>query len=114
MTATESIKFNINHWKVRINERRHNRMKLQVNLRKDEAEAFKNFMTMCKPDEVNETDFIKTLFYMGIEAANNRLAQMVQDYAKENKDELAASGITVIEEEDGVRLAETETLAEEE
>lgn len=89
-------------------------MKLQVNLSKEESEAFKNFMEMCKPQEVSELDFVKTLFYMGIEAANTKLAAMVQDYAKENKDELAASGITVIEEEDGVRLAETEALATEE
>jgi hypothetical protein len=44
---------------------------------------------------------------MGIEAANQRLAEMVQDYAKLNKEELAASGITVIEEDGGVRLEET-------
>ena len=112
--AAESIKFNIEDWKVRISERRNNRMKLQINLRKDEAEAFKNFQEMCKPQEVSDIDFIKTIFYMGIEAANARLAEMVQDYAKENKEELAASGITVIEEEDGVRLAETEALADEE
>ena len=36
---------------------------------------------------------------------------MVQKYAAENKDELAASGITVIEDEDGeIKLAETESL----
>lgn len=82
-------------------------MKIQVNLSKEEAEAFKNFQEMCKPQEVPETDFVKTLFYMGIEAANQRLAEMVQDYAKLNKEELAASGITVIEEDGGVRLEET-------
>jgi hypothetical protein len=83
-------------------------MKLQINLKKDEAEAFKNFTEMCKPGDVSDSDFIKTLFYMGIEAANARLADMVQEYAKENKEDLASSGITVIEEEDGVRLEETQ------
>jgi hypothetical protein len=114
MATTESIKFNTSNWKVRINERRNNRMKLQVNLSKEESEAFKNFTEMCKPQEVSDHDFIKTLFYMGIEAANARLAEMVQDYAKLNKEELAASGITVVEEDGGVRLEETKASAEEE
>ena len=103
-----NIKLDVSQWRIRIDDRNRNRMKLQIKLSKDEATAFKNFASVCKPEEISDDDFIKTVFVTGIEALNQQLAQMVQQYASENKEELAASGITVIENEDGgVRLEET-------
>ena len=88
-------------------------MKLHINLDKDEATAFKNFSDICKPEEVANSDFMKTIFLTGIEAMNQQLADLVRKYAEENKEELAASGITVLEGEDGrVQLAETSTIEE--
>ena len=90
-------------------------MRLQINLSKDEAIAYKNFSEVCKPQDITEADFIKTVFVTGIEALNKQLAEMVQKYAKENQEELAASGITVLEGEDGeVKLASTADLLKEE
>ena len=89
-------------------------MRLQINLSKDEAIAYKNFSEVCKPQDITEADFIKTVFVTGIEALNKQLAEMVQKYAKENQEELAASGITVLEGEDGeVKLASTADLISE-
>ena len=106
-----SIKLDVSKWNIRIDQRSKNRMKLQIKLSKDEAQAYKNFADMCKPEDVPEDMFIKTVFITGFEAMNKKLAEMVQKYAAANKEELAASGITVFEDEDGeVRLAETETL----
>jgi len=86
-------------------------MKLQVKLSKDEAIAYKNFADVCKPQEITDEAFIKTVFVTGIETLNQQLSDMVQKYASENKEELAASGITVIENEDGeVRLAESAVM----
>jgi len=106
-----SIKLDVSQWRIRIDERSRNRMKLQVKLSKDEAIAYKNFAEVCKPQEITDEDFIKTVFVTGIESLNKQLSEMVQKYASENKEELAASGITVIENEDGqVRLAETAVM----
>ena len=106
-----SIKLDVSKWNIRIDQRSRNRMKLLIKLSKDEAQAYKNFADMCKPEDVPEDMFIKTVFITGFEAMNKELAEMVQKYAAANKEELAASGITVFEDEDGeVRLAETETL----
>jgi uncharacterized alpha/beta hydrolase family protein len=106
-----NIKLDVAKWRIRIDERSKNRMKLQIKLSKDEAIAFKNFADVCKPEEIADDEFIKTVFITGIEALNQQLAQMVQKYAAENKEELASSGITVLESEDGeIKLAETETL----
>ncbi len=90
-------------------------MRLQINLSKDEAVAYKNFSEVCKPEDITDADFIKTVFVTGIEALNKQLAEMVQKYAAENKDELAMSGITVIEGDDGdVKLASTADLIQQE
>ena len=106
-----SIKLDVSKWNIRIDQRSRNRMKLQIKLSKDEAQAYKNFAAMCKPEDLSEDMFIKTVFITGFEAMNKELAEMVQKYAAANKEELAASGITVFEDEDGeVRLAETETI----
>jgi uncharacterized alpha/beta hydrolase family protein len=110
-----NIKLDVSKWNIRIDERKRNRMKLQIKLSKDEAQAFKNFSDVCKPQEITDDEFIKTVFVTGIESLNQQLSEMVQRYAKENQDELAASGITVIENEGGeIKLASTaDMLAEE-
>ena len=110
-----NIKLDVSKWNIRIDERKRNRMKLQIKLSKDEAQAFKNFSDVCKPGEITDDEFIKTVFVTGIESLNQQLSDMVQKYAKENQEELASSGITVIENEDGeVKLASTaDMLAEE-
>ena len=113
-TKSEGIKFDVNTWNIKVRERRNNRMRLQINLTKDEGLAYKNFAEVCKPEDVTDADFMKTIFLTGIESMNQQLADMVRKYAEENREELAASGITVLEGEDGkIKLAETETLEKE-
>jgi hypothetical protein len=108
------IKLDVDKWKIKVRHRRNNRMRLQINLSKDEAVAYKNFSEVCKPEDITEADFIKTVFVTGIEALNKQLAEMVQKYAKENHEELASSGITVLEGDDGeIKLASTADLLEE-
>lgn len=106
-----SIKLDVDAWKIRIDERSRNRMKLQIKLSNDEAQAYKNFAEVCKPQDISDDAFMKTVFITGIEALNKQLAEMVQKYAKENVEELASSGITVLEDEDGeIKLASSEDL----
>jgi uncharacterized protein (DUF342 family) len=110
-TQNQSIKLDIQNWRLRIDERSRNRMKIQIKLSKDEAEAFKNFSQMVKPEEVSDDDFMKTVFVAGCEALNRQLQQLVQKYAVENQEELAASGITVVEGDDGqVQLMDSDKV----
>ena len=84
-------------------------MKINIKLSKDEAEAFKNFSNVVKPSEISDDDFMKTIFVTGCEALNQQLSTLVQQYAKENQEELAASGIAVVEGDDGtVQLMDAE------
>ena len=107
-----SIKFDFESWKIRVKNKRKNRMKITVNLNQEESVGWKNFAQICKPDDIPQEQFMKAVFLAGVEALNKDLAEMVKKYAKENKEELAASGITVIEGDDGdVQLADSTTLS---
>ena len=107
----DSIKFNVDTWKIKVHDRRNDRMRIQINLSKDEAQAYKNFAQLVRPNDVSDADFLKTVFLTGIEGLNRELAELVQKYALENKEELASSGITVLEGDDGtVKLADTRVL----
>ena len=77
-TLPDKIKFDFDSWDIKVTERRRNRMKLQIKLDKDQAVAFKNFSSVCKPDEVTDSDFIKTIFLTGVEAMNKELADLVK------------------------------------
>ncbi len=83
-------------------------MRLIINLDKDQSLAFKNFSKIVKPQEISDDDFLKTIFLTGVETMNDKLTQIIKQYAKDNKAELEASGISVIEGDDGdVKLQET-------
>lgn len=106
-----SIKLDIAQWGIRIDERSRGRMKLNIKLSKDEATAFKNFADVVKPEETTYDEFLKFVFLTGAEALNRELSEHVKKYASENREELATSGITVIDGEDGeVTLADTSVL----
>lgn len=61
-------------------------MKIALKLSKEEAEAFKSFMTAIKPEEVSEENFFKQIFFIGCKALDEQLRQMFE----ENKAKLEA------------------------
>ena len=85
-------------------------MKIIIKLGKEEAEAYKNFETTVRPEEVDSTTFAKSIFFNGIESMNRELTALVQKYIEENPD---ASGVMNMEGEDidssGVVEVVTET-----
>jgi len=61
-------------------------MKISMKLSKEEAEAFKTFMSIVKPEEVDEETFFKQLFFMGCRSLDDQLKSMFE----ENKAKLEA------------------------
>ena len=61
-------------------------MKISMKLSKEESEAFKTFMSIVKPEEVNEETFFKQLFFMGCRSLDDQLKSMFE----ENKAKLEA------------------------
>jgi hypothetical protein len=87
------IKLQSSDWKIKTIERSRGRMKLIVKLSKDEADGFKNWTDAIKPDTVNQDDFIKQIFFNGIEHLNMKIQQMSEQLMKEIKEKNDASGI---------------------
>ena len=104
-----SVSLNVESWKIKTRDKRNNRMRIQINLSKDEAEAVRNFKEIFGAQGVSDDQFMHHVFMMGLQALDSQLQQQFAEYVAANKEELAASGITVIENEDGgVSLVESE------
>jgi len=68
-------------------------MKLQIKMGAEETEAFNNFMKELRPDHVSVDDFVRTLFYKGVEKFQEELFEQMQQYMEEHKDEIDASAL---------------------
>ena len=123
-TATKQNKLDLDNWKIRITQKRKNRIKLQFNLDKDEALAFKNFSDMFQPllaakkglevEKYGQDQFIRDVFIQGFNAINMEFTSFMNQAISENEEELRELGAEVVHNEDGsVSLKETETSNEE-
>lgn len=77
-------------------------MKVTIKLNKDEAEGFKNWSTHVKPDELTLDDFVKQIFFNGIEYLNIKLQDVAKKIIEDKnlREQLEASGINVQSLED--------------
>jgi hypothetical protein len=91
----EEITFNPEEWNFKVTDRNRGRMKIQIKLSREEAEAFKNFTEMIKPPDADFETFVKSVFFMGIEYMNIKLSSAVKEYAEVHKEELTSSGVDV-------------------
>lgn len=91
------IKLQSSDWTIKTTERSRGRMKLTIKLSKDEAQGFKNWTSVVKPDQVAEEDFLKQIFFNGIEHLNDKLQKISEEVMRDAalKEKLAASGIEV-------------------
>ena len=86
--------FNPDGWKIKIEYRSKNRMKFQLKLNQEEAEAFKNFAGNVKPDEITMNDFVRSIFFNGVRALEEQLTSNLVKHMEDNREEYEASGIT--------------------
>tara|TARA_R110002020_G_scaffold59341_3_gene161847 strand:+ start:1790 stop:2038 length:249 start_codon:yes stop_codon:yes gene_type:complete len=80
-------------------------MKLQIKLTKEQAEAFKSFSETLKPAEADQEQWLKMIFFTGIETINAKVYEMAEEMAEEKAEGLATSGITILEDEDGLHVS---------
>ena len=84
----------MDEWKVSLHERTRNRMKIQVKLSAQEAEAIRNFLEAAKPPEVSNDTFFKALFMKGWEAYHLEIEEKYVEHIEKNKADYEASGFT--------------------
>lgn len=63
------------------------RMKVTLKFNKDEAEGFNNFCKLAKPENISQDNFVKFLFYKGVEALQKDLVKSLEDYKDKHPDE---------------------------
>jgi len=109
LESENSIQLDVRDWEIRIeNTKRKNRVKLTFKLSKEESAGFEAFMTTVKPDKLSKEDFVKVIFFNGVEALNKEFTEVAKKYAEEQAGALALDGI------DPTEVLETVTGVEEE
>jgi len=68
-------------------------MKFTIKMGRDESEAFNNFMEHLRPDNVPEEDFIRSIFYKGVERFQEELMENMKSYLEDNKEDIDASAM---------------------
>lgn len=99
MTQDLKFEFHPEEWKIKTEYRSKNRMKFQLKLNAEEAQAFTNFSNSVKPDNVEMNDFVRSIFFAGIRAIEDRLTADLVKHMEENRSDYEASGFTF--DEDG-------------
>ena len=89
-----NVKLEIDKWNIKIVDRSRNRMKLQIKLGAQEAEAFRNFSEQVKPDHASLDDFVKALFFAGIQSFEKNLQDQIVQHMEENRESFEASGFS--------------------
>ena len=87
------ISLDVASWNIKTVERKRGRMKFQLKLNKDETIGFKEFSEHLKPEGMSSEEWIRAIFYKGLEKIQTELMQGVEQYMEEHKDELDASGM---------------------
>lgn len=109
MSKDLKFAFHPEGWKIKIDYRSKNRMKFQLKLNQEEAEAFRNFANAVKPHELGMTDFVRSLFFHGIRALEQELTQNMVKHMEENRETYEASGFSF--DDDGKLVGVDEAAA---
>tara|TARA_Y100000034_G_C6887027_1_gene407395 strand:- start:261 stop:590 length:330 start_codon:yes stop_codon:yes gene_type:complete len=100
----DELILDVESWNIKLIPRKRNRMKLQIKLNKEESEAYKAFSSTVKPEGINDDQFIKSIFFYGIEALNQSFVEMVQNLAESDPEKAKELGIIQDDDEDDVEF----------
>ena len=78
---------------IKYTERTRNRLKFQIKFKEDEAVAFKNYAKIFKDPALPMDDFIRVVFFTGMEALNEQVVAKVKAEMEENSKDLEKVGI---------------------
>lgn len=91
--STTKVKVSLNNTRVKLEfkEELHKRGRMKITLKfgSDEALGFTNFCKLAKPENMSQDDFVKFLFYKGVEALQKDFAAKVEEFRLNNPDEYA-------------------------
>tara|TARA_R110000782_G_scaffold102791_5_gene190173 strand:+ start:9464 stop:9826 length:363 start_codon:yes stop_codon:yes gene_type:complete len=112
-SLNKNITFKPEGWKVKTTERTKGRMKFQVKLNQEEGDAFRNFMNSVKPDHINVDEFVRSIFFSGVQTLERTLTENLVTHMEANRGEFEASGFSFDTEGKFLGVAEDEAVSDE-
>ena len=100
----DEVALDIESWNIKLIPRKRNRMKLLIKLNKEESEAYKTFSSTVKPEGISDDQFIKSIFFYGIETLNKSFVDMVQNLAESDPEKAKELGIIQDDDEEAVEF----------
>ncbi len=91
-----NITFNPEDIKLRLVTGR--RMKVHIDFKKDEAQAYLNFEKMFKPDGLTDIEFAKAVFLAGISTIQKEVMEAAEEHARQEAEKAKAEQDTPQEE----------------
>ena len=91
--SDDKLTFKLTNSKVKILTQNRGRMKITIKLAKDEAEGYLGFKKTMLPEGANEDEFVKAVFFMGLEQFHKNALNMMNKYVEENEAKLKEDGI---------------------
>lgn len=104
---TEAGDLDLNDWTSKVERRTKNRMKITFKLNQEQAAAYEHFKNQTKPEEISETQFITSIFFMGLAALEAQIIAKAQEAIESEDVDLDA----ILE--DAVESVEPEIVADE-
>jgi hypothetical protein len=85
------VSFDSSKAKIEFKDSEHKRGRMKVTLKfgAEEAEGFVNFCKLAKPDQMAQDDFVKFIFYKGVESLQLEFARRVEEFKQSNPEEFA-------------------------
>jgi len=99
-TPVDLSGLNPSKWSLRIEYRTNNRMKITFKLDKSEAEAFTNFQNITRPDEISESKFLKSIFFLGLATLETNISKKITDKLDKEEEVVIPEDETLDNEDD--------------
>lgn len=94
---SDKLYLNSGKAKAKVDYKNRGRMKVTIKFSQDEAQALKNWTNQVKPPQIDEDTFYKQVFFNGIGALNQQLAEMAKTSLKDEsvREQLRQAGVDV-------------------
>lgn len=89
LESSRHIQVSFTKTKAKVEQRNKNRMKVTLKFGAEEAEGFNNFTKLAKPEKMSQDDFVKFIFYKGVESLQMEFAARIEEFKKNNPEEFA-------------------------
>jgi len=93
----EKLYLNSGKAEAKVDYKYRGRMKVTIKFNQDEAQALKNWTNQVKPPQLDEDTFYKQVFFNGVGALNQQLAEMAKTSLKDEtvREQLRQAGVDV-------------------